>query len=73
MNLHQVEAKTSVFTLITGLFSAIIGWINVHTFIDTILIALISTFVGYFGTKVLKWIDIKIKRWIENRKNKPKA
>jgi uncharacterized membrane protein YfcA len=56
------NVKSSAFSLVMAMWSILVGWINVSTAKETIIVALISTLVGYLGSKFLKRIECLIKQ-----------
>jgi hypothetical protein len=63
MHNNYSDAKSSIFTLLAALSSQELGWIKASTIYETIIVAVISTIIGFYGTKLLRYIDIKIKDW----------
>lgn len=61
------EFKVAAFSGSSSLASIALGWINVDLLLDTVMVATISTAIGYYGTKLLKLLDLKIKEW-KNKK-----
>lgn len=68
MQNNYSDVKTSAFTLAAALSSQEIGWIKASTIYETVIIALISTVIGFYGNKLLRYVDIKIKEWKIKRK-----
>jgi hypothetical protein len=71
--MDTVEAKGSLFAFGGSTFSAIMGWIPVSTLVDAIIIAVISTLVGFYTSKIITIIDTKIKDWVIKRNKDKKA
>lgn len=71
--METVELKSSGFAAGGSIFSLIMGWISVATLTDAIIIAFVSTIIGFYSGKLIKWIDNKIKDWIIERNKRKKA
>lgn len=60
------DVKTSVFCLLVSIFSGFFKVIPIETLIQGIILAFISTIIGYYGNKALKSID----SYLKDRKKK---
>jgi hypothetical protein len=58
----NAEVKTAIISFSGALVSGSIGWIQIQTLTETIVVAAISTIIGYYGGKLLKYIDEAIKK-----------
>lgn len=72
MNIDNTgDVKTSAFCLLVSIFSGVFKLIPIETLVQGIIIAFISTVIGFYGNKALKSIDNYFKE--RSKKNKEKA
>lgn len=72
MNIHNLQVdstdiRVSMFSMISTALSASAGIINIPTIMDGIIVAVISTLVGFYGNKGLRKLDEIIKKRKENK------
>lgn len=72
MNIHNLQVdstdiRVSLFSMISTALSAGAGLISIPTVVDGIIVAVISTLVGFYGNKGLRKIDELIKKRKENK------
>jgi hypothetical protein len=68
INLCSTEVKVAAFSGSSSLASIAFGWLNPDLIADTVAVALVSTAIGYYGTKLLKLLDQKVKQYRERKK-----
>lgn len=59
--MEPVEVKSSAWALFSAMLSSSVGWISVQTLKETIVVAIVSTLIGYLIGKFLSWSEKKIK------------
>lgn len=60
-NIDPTDIRTSIFTGCSGMISGLFGWLPITSLIDGLEITLVSTLIGFYGNKLLRYLDEKFK------------
>lgn len=55
MNLLD-DARAGIIGLVGSIFSSAVGWIRIETIIDTVVVAVVSLVVTFYGNKLLRYM-----------------
>lgn len=72
-NINVEDLKIAGFTCVGSILGINLKWIPVEGLGEAIVVALISTAIGYFGNKLLKYLDFSITSQIKKIRNRKKA